>query len=239
MPEQTLRQTTLSDQGMSRDISDEEWEGAGRIDRDMPWTALSDDDLMECKDAVAHLWGPGLTYYLGALLRFAVRHLDAGMRAREWDLVHSVVFLTTYKYAERRDFERHWAWLNADQIEVVRGFLEWVAARSEQFRDDARRALERHWNSAQPVEPDYCPVCACTLPLPPRGDHSPRTDVCPCCGIQFGIDDAAGGYLVRATIYDHWRAQWIGAGMPWRSRTVQQPEGWNAAAQIERLRRLG
>lgn len=59
IPERTLRQSTLSDQGMSRDISEEEWESAGRIDRDVPWTAISDDDLMECKDGVAHLWGQG------------------------------------------------------------------------------------------------------------------------------------------------------------------------------------
>ncbi|HET6620500.1 MAG TPA: DUF6714 family protein [Dongiaceae bacterium] len=237
MPEQTLRQTALSDQGMAREISAEEWESAGRIDRDVPWTALSDDDLMECTDAIQHLWGPSLTYYLGALLRFAVRHLDANTMTREWDLVHSVIFLVTYKYADRRDFDRHWAWLNANQIEVVRRFLEAVAARSERFQADATRALQRHWNSAQPVEPDYCPVCACALPLPPQGDHSPRTDACPSCGIRFGIDDAVGGYLVRRTVYDHWRAQWISARMPWRSQSIQKLEGWNPAMQLARLKR--
>jgi hypothetical protein len=236
MPEETLRQVTLRSYGMSREISDEERESAGRIDRDVPWTALSDDDLMECQDAVHHLWGSELTYYLGALLRFAVRHLDAERVPGESDLVHSVLFLMTYNYAERRDFDRHWAWLNATQIAVVRSFLGYVTARSEQFRQDASRALQRHWNSAQPVEPDYCPVCAYALPLPPHGDDSPRIDACPCCGIRFDVDDVAGGYLVRGTIYRQWRAQWFSAGMPWRSRVVPKPEGWNPAAQLERLR---
>lgn len=239
MPEQTLRQTTLSDQGMAREISDEEWEAASRIDRDVPWTALSDDELMERRDAVAHLWGPTLTYYLGALLRFTVRHLDASILAREWELAHAVLFLTTYNHADRRDFDRHWAWLNASQIEVVRSFLEHVAARSDGFRANASRALDRFWNAAQPVQPDCCPVCAYALPLPPHGDDSPRTDVCPCCGIRFGIDDVAGGSLVRGTIYRHWRTEWFSAGMPWRSRDVRKPEGWTPAAQLERLRRKG
>jgi hypothetical protein len=57
IPDVTLRQRTLSDQGMAREISDEEWECAGRVDRDVPWTALSDNDLMECQDGIAHLWG--------------------------------------------------------------------------------------------------------------------------------------------------------------------------------------
>lgn len=237
VPERTLRQVALSDQGISRDISDQEWEDAGRIDRDVPWTALSDTDLIECRDGVAHLWGPELTYYLAALLRFAVRHLDAGIVARERSLAHAVLFLVTYDHADRRAFDRRWAWLNAGQIEAVRSFLDYVAARSEQFRGDARRALDRYWNEAQPVEPDHCPVCAYALPLPPKGDDSPRTDTCPCCGMRFGIDDMAGGSLVRGTIYRHWRAQWFDAGMPWRSLTVQKPQGWTPGEQLERLRR--
>lgn len=236
-PERTLRQVTLSDQGMSRQISEEEWEAAGRIDRGVAWTALSDNDLMECQVGVSHLAGPTLTYYLGALLRFAVRYLNASESSREWSLVHRILFFLTYSHAERRDFERWWAWLNANQIDVVRRFLEHVAARSERFRKDASRALDRYWTAAQPVEPDYCPVCAYALPLPPQGDETPRTDSCPCCGIRFGIDDLAGGYLVRGTIYRTWRAQWFSAGMPWRSRDVQKPEGWTPAAQLERLRR--
>ena len=34
VPKITFRQRTLSDQGMSRDISEEEWENVGRVDRD-------------------------------------------------------------------------------------------------------------------------------------------------------------------------------------------------------------
>lgn len=45
LPAVTLRQVTLSDQGIAREISDAEWESAGRIDRDTPWTALTDGDF--------------------------------------------------------------------------------------------------------------------------------------------------------------------------------------------------
>jgi hypothetical protein len=239
-PERTLRQATLSDQGMSREISEEEREAAGRIDRNVSWTALTDNDLMECEAGISHLWGPEFAYYLGALLRFAVRHLEASIWTREGSLVSSIIHNVTNEPSNervRQYIHDRWGALDAAEIEVVRRFLDYVTARSHHYRTETSRALARYWNAAQPQEPDYCPVCAYALPFPARGGKTPRTDACPCCGIRFGIDDVAGGYLVRGTIYRHWRAQWFSAGMPWRSRDVPKPEGWTAAAQLERLRR--
>jgi hypothetical protein len=149
IPRRTLRQVTLSDQGMAREISEEEWENAGRIDRDVPWTALSDNDLMECEDGIAHLWGTGFAYYLGALLRFAVRHLDAGRSSREEHLVWTVLFTVTRDSGMIDYVHELWASLSPEQAAAVRRFLEYVAARSDRYRADASRALERYWNSRQ------------------------------------------------------------------------------------------
>jgi hypothetical protein len=150
IPERTLRQVTLSDQGISREISDEEWESAGRIDRDVPWSALSDSDLIECQDGVAHLVGLEFAYYLGALLRFAVRHLDARITTREWSLVGSVIFNVTNDLGVTEDYvHARWASLSAPQIEAVRRFLDYIVARSDRYRVEASRALARYWNAAQ------------------------------------------------------------------------------------------
>ena len=94
-PEVTFRQVTLSDEGIRREISDGEWERAGRIDRDVVWTDLSDNDLIQCRDGIAHLIEPEFGYYLGALLRFAVRHLDASIWTREGELVGSILYTVT------------------------------------------------------------------------------------------------------------------------------------------------
>jgi hypothetical protein len=42
---------------------------------------------------------------------------------------------------------------------------------------------------------DYplCPVCGFGLWFQPWRAESPADEMCPCCGIQFGYDDAAGG----------------------------------------------
>jgi hypothetical protein len=246
LPEDTLRQATLSDQGMSRKISRAEWESAGRIDRDVPWTALSDSDLMECQDGISHLVGPEFRYYLGALLRFAARYLDAGIGTPEGSLVRTVLYSVTHQPGEsesewrlRQYVHARWATLDATQIKVVQRFLEYVAERSERYRMEANRALDRYWNEAREKEPDYCPVCAYALPFGAWSEASAFGETCPCCGIRFGYDDAAGGSLVRGTIYRDWRARWFNAGMPWRSRNVHKPEGWTPAAQLARLREKG
>jgi hypothetical protein len=236
----TLRQRALSDQGMSREISKEEWQNAGRIDRDVPWTALSDNDLMECQVAISHLWASEFGYYLGALLRFAARHLDAGIWTREGSLVSTTVYNVVDEPTDdrvRRYVHKRWGALNAARIAAVQAFLEYVVARSDRHGAEAGRALARYWNAAQPKEPDLCPVCGCALDFSPWTETWPSDEMCPCCGIQFGNDDAAGGYLVRSTIYDHWRERWIRAGMAWNSKGIQMPEGWDPLAQLERLKR--
>ena len=80
-----------------------------------------------------------------------------------------------------------------------------------------------------------CPVCGYDLEFRPWEGESPSDEICPCCGIQFGYTDMAGGDPVRRqTLYREWRQQWIGNGMRWRHG--KPPAGWNP---LEQLRNVG
>lgn len=139
VPKVTLRQRTLSDEGMRREFSREEWENAGHIDRTTPWTALSDSDLIECKAGIPHLTTVEFSYYLGALMRFAIRHLNASTLTPEGSLVSTVMFVLTNNPSV--DSTAHasplWYWgtLDHHQAEVVRTFLRYVTSHSRRFGD--------------------------------------------------------------------------------------------------------
>jgi hypothetical protein len=83
---------------------------------------------------------------------------------------------------------------------------------------------------------DSCPACGFVLPFEPWSGESPSDEICPCCGIQFGYDDAAGGDRQRrGELYQRWRKDWLAAGMPWRSIGQPPPPSWNPAEQLKRL----
>lgn len=66
-----------------------------------------------------------------------------------------------------------------------------------------------------------CPVCGY-----PELEEPPATfEICPCCGTEFGLDDAdiSHGELRRA---------WLLAGAPWFSQFTHAPAGWNPYRQI-------
>lgn len=97
---------------------------------------------------------------------------------------------------------------------------------------------ELSWNVRRaepmnPIERCLCPVCGYNLSFAPWVGKSPADEMCPCCGMQFGYDDWAEGDLAqREQVYVEWRRQWIADGMPWRSRGVSLPEGWNPKKQL-------
>lgn len=85
-----------------------------------------------------------------------------------------------------------------------------------------------------------CPVCGYELPFAPWDDDSAADEMCPCCGIQFGYDDMAGGDLqARQAIYREWRSRWIGQGMPWYSKGWPKPIGWNPKEQLRNAQQEG
>ena len=64
-----------------------------------------------------------------------------------------------------------------------------------------------------------CPVCAYPdMPYPPR-DYN----ICPCCGTEFGNDDA-----IRS--HEELRAAWVGQGATWFFGA--EPEFWNPWTQL-------
>ena len=80
----------------------------------------------------------------------------------------------------------------------------------------------------------HCPACGFPLDFEPWVNDSPLDEICPCCGIQFGYDDSAGGDLQRRSdVYEQWRRQWIAKGMPWYSRGTEVPRDWNPTKQIQ------
>jgi hypothetical protein len=86
-------------------------------------------------------------------------------------------------------------------------------------------------------EPKYhaCPVCGLGLDFAPWDGGSASDEICPCCFIQFGYDDFAGGDLnLRRETYAQWRQKWIAEGMPWRG-SRKPPEAWAPATQVSRV----
>lgn len=65
----------------------------------------------------------------------------------------------------------------------------------------------------------HCPVCMFPkLPYPPRDYH-----ICPCCGTEFGNDDAEFSY-------EQLREMWIAAGPYWFFG--RPPDNWNPWMQL-------
>ena len=77
-----------------------------------------------------------------------------------------------------------------------------------------------------------CPVCGYDdLDEAPRDELDCASfEICPCCGTQFGYDDAARDH---ASLRD----EWVGTGMAWWSRSHKPPIGWDPAEQLGRLSR--
>lgn len=81
-----------------------------------------------------------------------------------------------------------------------------------------------------------CPVCGYDdLFDAPWLNGSGSDEICPCCGIQFGYDDARSHGLA---VYERWRTRWISEGMKWFSTGGRpRPDGWIPEAQLKRVSR--
>ena len=77
-----------------------------------------------------------------------------------------------------------------------------------------------------------CPVCGYDgLAQAPRGlDGASSNEVCPCCGFEFGFDDA-----VRASSYESYRKAWLERGAPWFSSARPPAPGWDLKTQLARV----
>jgi len=74
-----------------------------------------------------------------------------------------------------------------------------------------------------------CPVCGFPeLSEPPYDEHGCASfGICPCCGTEFGYDDATRPHAEL-------RKSWLAVGTPWRSKTTNPPIDWNAQQQLRK-----
>ena len=142
IPEITVRQAQLSDQGISREISQAEWEAEGVKDRGLTWPEIPDETIVACDAALSHLDEEGFVYYLPAFLSYAVRHMSSGIVDSNWMAMNFTIFAVTNfsNYGVGR-LKR----LNDAQIGSVIEFLQFVVVHSTTYRRDAADALTNYW----------------------------------------------------------------------------------------------
>ena len=70
-----------------------------------------------------------------------------------------------------------------------------------------------------------CPVCF----FPDLEDPPKDYNICPCCGIEFGYEDAN-------RTHEELRQNWIECGMKWWSTVSEDriPKNWNPEEQLKR-----
>jgi len=71
-----------------------------------------------------------------------------------------------------------------------------------------------------------CPVCGYDGLFEPAHDAlgTGSDEICPCCGVQFGYDDARRSHAEL-------RADWVQRGMTWRHHPGPPPD-WDPARQL-------
>ena len=78
-----------------------------------------------------------------------------------------------------------------------------------------------------------CHICGYRLEHVCRTDeHTPPDfSICPCCGCEFGYEDAT------RTAVERYRNDWTRKGCPWFDES-QRPADWDREAQLSRVVRL-
>jgi len=74
----------------------------------------------------------------------------------------------------------------------------------------------------------YCRVCGLRLDEPPWGadGRTPLYEHCPCCGVEFGYQDATRTGAKR------FRAEWLASGARWDD-PARKPPDWDVTQQLE------
>lgn len=151
LPDMSLHQAHLADDSMAREISDSEWQAAGKLDVNRTWQDYSDQELLSCDAALAHFDETSFVYYIPAFLDFAVRHYDEPLTSPLGTLVGSAVFSVTHRtpYSLGR-FKR----LSPHQRNAVIAFLEFIVAHGQHGDEtDAQKALSRYWKTDETSKP--------------------------------------------------------------------------------------
>jgi hypothetical protein len=77
------------------------------------------------------------------------------------------------------------------------------------------------------IDMHRCRVCGLYLDDPPWGSdgHTPLYDFCPCCGVEFGYQDATPAGARK------FRDAWLAGGANW-DQSERRPEHWDAKDQL-------
>jgi hypothetical protein len=75
-----------------------------------------------------------------------------------------------------------------------------------------------------------CRVCGLRQESPPWGEdgRTPNFEICACCGVEFGYEDAQAASVRR------YRNAWLGRGTPW-FRPADRPAGWMLEPQLQNV----
>jgi hypothetical protein len=150
-PEMSLHQAHLSDQGIARRISSEEWKAAELLDTASEWYEVEETDLEECDAATSHLCPQSWRFYIPAFMRMTLKVLDKPIW--ETDVPHWTLFTLTlrddYPGIDEHSLQRY-RLLTPEQCRAVRDFLVYVrdyAYENPSYSRDAQEALEAYWES--------------------------------------------------------------------------------------------
>ncbi len=79
-------------------------------------------------------------------------------------------------------------------------------------------------------DPYRCRVCGLLIESPPWGldGRTPLYEHCPCCGVEFGYQDAT---TVGAKKF---REAWLATGAKW-SESEKTPPDWSPTEQLEHV----
>jgi hypothetical protein len=113
------------------------------------------------------------------------------------------------------------------------GFTDEIAgAFSKVILDAAEKYNIALWTSESGRREFFacCRVCGCRLDFFPWGayDDAPSFEICPCCGVQFGVMDET------PLLASQERQDWLSKGMPWFQED-QKPENWQPEAQLAQI----
>lgn len=145
--------------------------------------------------------------------------------------------------------ERFTYYGNSDSPDAFRSLINSVIVEAKSV--DAERVVAGMWDDLINYEPgahdrliellpelldvglEYlycCRVCGYRLPFYTwgRDNKSPTFELCPCCGVQFGVMDET------PLLASQERQRWLSEGMPWFQKD-QKPENWQPEEQLAQI----
>ena len=150
----SLQQTRLIDEGLTVDMSPEEFAAVPRHETTDDWTEIADSELL-C-DTLGHLDAAGLRYYLPALMLWLLDHYDDEDLVQDYEASMTVIG-TMSALAPSAEFAQYrWDIYDRFTVEQRAALARYVAALPRLVkldREDAtriRRSIERYWGRFLP-----------------------------------------------------------------------------------------